>query len=144
MFNQFSPKGRYNLNIDNFDKNPFVIPETFLLILVHLFLSANIAGLEPDFQKPLENVTVAQGRDAVFTCVVNNLGGYRVSGDASHARVCIVPRANFDKSLSGTPNDEHQEHCSFDCAMKCTISTSTSTSTTWRAPNALLAPILTV
>jgi hypothetical protein len=42
---------------------------------------------------PLENVTVAQGRDATFTCVVNNLGGYRVSpgstGDATAARVCI-------------------------------------------------------
>lgn len=39
---------------------------------------------------PLENVTVAQGRDATFTCVVNNLGGYRVSGDSAQARVCIA------------------------------------------------------
>lgn len=37
---------------------------------------------------PLENVTIAQGRDATFTCVVNNLGGYRVSGDTAPARVC--------------------------------------------------------
>lgn len=29
------------------------------------------------------------GRDATFTCVVNNLGGYRVSGDAASARVGI-------------------------------------------------------
>ncbi|VEN59585.1 unnamed protein product, partial [Callosobruchus maculatus] len=36
------------------------------------------SGFEPDFLYPLENVTVAQGRDATFTCVVNNLGGYRV------------------------------------------------------------------
>ncbi|XP_071452250.1 lachesin-like [Hetaerina americana] len=34
-------------------------------------------GYEPDFIYPLENVTIAQGRDATFTCVVNNLGGYR-------------------------------------------------------------------
>lgn len=31
----------------------------------------------------MENVTVAQGRDATFTCVVNNLGGYRVSASES-------------------------------------------------------------
>lgn len=37
----------------------------------------SVSALEPDFVFPLENVTVAQGRDAVFTCVVNNLGGYR-------------------------------------------------------------------
>lgn len=46
-------------------------------------------GFEPDFLYPLENVTIAQGRDATFTCVVNNLGGYRVSGDSATARVCI-------------------------------------------------------
>ncbi|XP_076282684.1 lachesin isoform X2 [Lasioglossum baleicum] len=38
-----------------------------------------VTGLEPDFVYPLENVTVAQGRDASFTCVVNNLGGNRVA-----------------------------------------------------------------
>lgn len=44
-------------------------------------------GFEPDFLYPLENVTIAQGRDAMFTCVVNNLGGYRVSGEGAAARV---------------------------------------------------------
>lgn len=48
-----------------------------------------VSGFEPDFLVPLENVTIAQGRDATFTCVVNNLGGYRVSGDPATARVCI-------------------------------------------------------
>ncbi|KAG7206446.1 hypothetical protein KM043_003800 [Ampulex compressa] len=38
-----------------------------------------VTGLEPDFVYPLENVTISQGRDATFTCVVNNLGGYRVA-----------------------------------------------------------------
>lgn len=52
-------------------------------------VSGVVSGFEPDFLYPLENVTVAQGRDATFTCVVNNLGGYRVSGDPSTARVCI-------------------------------------------------------
>lgn len=53
-----------------------------------LFLPT-VAAFEPDFVFPLENVTVAQGRDATFTCVVNNLGGYRVSGETAPARVCI-------------------------------------------------------
>ena len=48
------------------------------------------SAFEPDFVFPLENVTVAQGRDATFTCVVNNLGGYRVSGETgTPARVRI-------------------------------------------------------
>ncbi|XP_014612374.1 PREDICTED: lachesin-like [Polistes canadensis] len=42
-----------------------------------------VTGLEPDFSFPLQNVTIPQGRDATFTCVVNNLGGYRVSPSSS-------------------------------------------------------------
>ncbi|KZC09936.1 Lachesin, partial [Dufourea novaeangliae] len=42
-------------------------------------LTVPVTGLEPDFVYPLENVTIPQGRDATFTCVVNNLGGYRVA-----------------------------------------------------------------
>ena len=53
-----------------------------------LFSLLTVSAFEPDFVFPLENVTVAQGRDATFTCVVNNLGGYRVSGEATPARVC--------------------------------------------------------
>lgn len=48
-----------------------------------------VDAFEPDFVFPLENITVPQGRDATFTCVVNNLGGYRVSGDSAQARVRI-------------------------------------------------------
>lgn len=54
-----------------------------------LFLSILVNAFEPDFVFPLENVTISQGRDATFTCVVNNLGGYRVSGEGTPARVCI-------------------------------------------------------
>ncbi|XP_035726747.1 lachesin-like isoform X1 [Vespa mandarinia] len=42
-----------------------------------------VTGLEPDFLYPLQNVTIPQGRDATFTCVVKNLGGYRVSPSSS-------------------------------------------------------------
>lgn len=75
------------------DKSYFseIIPMQLTLIFPPLtcFSFPLVAGLEPDFVIPLENVTVAQGRDASFTCVVNNLGGYRVSGEPSKARVCI-------------------------------------------------------
>ncbi|XP_017764646.1 PREDICTED: MAM domain-containing glycosylphosphatidylinositol anchor protein 1-like [Eufriesea mexicana] len=42
-----------------------------------------VAGFEPDFVRRLENITISQGRDATFTCVVSNLGGYRVSPSSS-------------------------------------------------------------
>ncbi|KAK3922649.1 Striated muscle-specific serine/threonine-protein kinase [Frankliniella fusca] len=45
-----------------------------------LCLLAGARALEPEFQMPLRNQSIAQGRDAIFTCVVNNLGGHRVSG----------------------------------------------------------------
>lgn len=34
---------------------------------------------DPVFLAPLENMTVTQGRDVSFTCVVNDLGPYKVS-----------------------------------------------------------------
>lgn len=34
---------------------------------------------QPEFLAPLDNFTVTQGRDISFTCVVNDLGPYRVS-----------------------------------------------------------------
>ncbi|XP_017009266.2 neurotrimin isoform X2 [Drosophila takahashii] len=51
---------------------------------------SSVGAFEPDFVIPLENVTIAQGRDATFTCVVNNLGGHRVSGDGSSAPVKVA------------------------------------------------------
>ena len=35
----------------------------------------------PEFIYPIDNITVAAGRDAQFTCVVNNLEGHKVSGN---------------------------------------------------------------
>ncbi|XP_037822725.1 sex-determining region Y protein-like isoform X2 [Lucilia sericata] len=59
------------------------------LLTIFLLCNCIVSAFEPDFVIPLENVTVAQGRDATFTCVVNNLGGHRVSGDSgTPAKVC--------------------------------------------------------
>ncbi|GAB0095805.1 neuronal growth regulator 1 isoform X1 [Sergentomyia squamirostris] len=65
-------------------------------------------AFEPDFVFPLENVTVAQGRDATFTCVVNNLGGYRVAWIKADAKAILAIHehviTNNDR-LSVTHND---------------------------------------
>ncbi|XP_028896009.2 neurotrimin isoform X2 [Zeugodacus cucurbitae] len=60
------------------------------LLVAFLICNCIVGAFEPDFVFPLENVTVAQGRDATFTCVVNNLGGHRVSGDSATARVAWI------------------------------------------------------
>jgi hypothetical protein len=60
-------------------------------VINRLCCCSTALGFEPDFLYPLENVTIAQGRDAMFTCVVNNLGGYRVSADLAPARVRALP-----------------------------------------------------
>ena len=39
---------------------------------------AEWGGFEPEFTEAIANVTVATGRDAVFTCTVANLGGHKV------------------------------------------------------------------
>lgn len=39
----------------------------------------DIDEIQPEFLAPLDNLTITQGRDISFTCVVNNLGQYRVS-----------------------------------------------------------------
>ena len=58
------------------------------------------AAFEPDFVFPLENVTISQGRDATFTCVVNNLGGYRVSGPGSQDAGAARVRSAFLKNYT--------------------------------------------
>ncbi|XP_053678080.1 lachesin-like [Anopheles nili] len=72
-----------------FYRYQYLRPVAILYIALAIIL-AHVHAFEPDFVYPLENVTVAKGRDATFTCVVNNLGGYRVSGEATPARVAWI------------------------------------------------------
>ncbi|XP_055381701.1 lachesin [Condylostylus longicornis] len=44
---------------------------------------------EPDFLSTLDNLTVTQGRDISFTCVVNNLGQYRVAWIKSDSKAIL-------------------------------------------------------
>lgn len=67
-----------------------------------------VSGFEPDFLYPLENVTVAQGRDATFTCVVNNLGGYRVAWIKADTKAILAIHEHVitnNARLSVTHND---------------------------------------
>ncbi|XP_055305244.1 opioid-binding protein/cell adhesion molecule isoform X2 [Sitodiplosis mosellana] len=84
-----------------------------LVFIVIIVMSADVyaaaaSSFEPDFVFPLENVTVAQGRDATFTCVVNNLGGYRVAWIKADAKAILAIHehviTNSDR-LSVTHND---------------------------------------
>ena len=38
-----------------------------------------VFGASPEFIYAIDNITVAAGREAQFTCVVNNLEGHKVS-----------------------------------------------------------------
>ncbi|XP_055841624.1 neurotrimin isoform X2 [Episyrphus balteatus] len=60
------------------------------LLIFNCVGECDVAAFEPDFVFPLENVTVAQGRDATFTCVVNNLGGYRVAWIKADAKAILA------------------------------------------------------
>ena len=39
----------------------------------------SVSASVPEFIYPIDNITVAAGRDAQFTCVVNNLEGHKVA-----------------------------------------------------------------
>lgn len=59
------------------------IPIHLLHAILFLFsdggpVTGDGTNFQPEFAEPLENLTVAIGRDATFTCIVKGLGGYRV------------------------------------------------------------------
>ncbi|XP_011298564.1 protein amalgam [Fopius arisanus] len=50
-----------------------------LLIALLIYPNDNFGGASPpEFKAPITNLTIALGRDAIFTCLVEHLGGYRV------------------------------------------------------------------
>ncbi|XP_020281032.1 lachesin-like [Pseudomyrmex gracilis] len=55
--------------------------KALLIVLLALLIYPNdIFGgaFQPEFSGPINNLTIALGRDATFTCLVKHLGGYRV------------------------------------------------------------------
>ncbi|GAB0090667.1 Immunoglobulin-like domain [Sergentomyia squamirostris] len=68
------------LSSDHMDVHMYTNPK-------HPFVRAGNTGLaglnvdqlpEPDFTEPIENITVPVGREAILSCSVQNLGGYKV------------------------------------------------------------------
>ncbi|XP_049824688.1 lachesin isoform X2 [Aethina tumida] len=82
---------------------------SFIIYMVLIFqFKDEVSGFEPDFLYPLENVTVPQGRDATFTCVVNNLGGYRVAWIKADTKAILAIHEHVitnNARLSVTHND---------------------------------------
>lgn len=52
---------------------------TILFRLDCFIFFAVVFTFQPEFAQPIQNISVAVGRDATFTCHVRHLGGYRVS-----------------------------------------------------------------
>ncbi|CAH0674025.1 unnamed protein product [Spodoptera exigua] len=56
---------------------PLVSTFALLTIVAGQLQGSGYSEQEPEFLSPLENLTVAQGRDVHFTCTVNHLGTYK-------------------------------------------------------------------
>ena len=64
-----------------------------MYILTQLTVSAEASV--PEFIYPIDNITVAAGRDAQFTCVVNNLEGHKVGIYIRFCDICNSSTAHF-------------------------------------------------
>ncbi|XP_050099238.1 uncharacterized protein LOC126579731 [Anopheles aquasalis] len=105
---QASSSNRSSSNRTCFHRYQYLRPVVAILYIVLAVLLANVSAFEPDFVYPLENVTVAKGRDATFTCVVNNLGGYRVAWIKADAKAILAIHEHVitnNGRLSVTHND---------------------------------------
>nr|XP_029715197.1 protein amalgam-like [Aedes albopictus] len=83
------------------------------LLLNILFVAMLVNGYgsqsetQPEFLAPLDNLTVTQGRDVSFTCVVNNLGQYRVAWIKSDTKAILAIHTHMvalNQRLSVTHN----------------------------------------
>ncbi|CAG9759272.1 unnamed protein product [Ceutorhynchus assimilis] len=62
----------------------------FCTLLQPIFTEGQMPEPEPEFLAPLENHTVTQGRDIVFTCVVNHLSSYKVAWIKSDSKAILA------------------------------------------------------
>jgi len=54
------------------------------------FVIIRVSGSPPEFIYPIDNITVAAGREAQFTCVVNNLEGHKVAWLRSDSKAILA------------------------------------------------------
>lgn len=90
-----------------FSDSPFFLPKMCSFLCLMSFnakvfstgTSIQQTEPQPEFLAPLDNFTVTQGRDVSFTCVVNNLGIYRVS-DNKFCTIFYLTREQNQKLLT--------------------------------------------
>ncbi|XP_054278218.1 lachesin-like [Macrosteles quadrilineatus] len=70
--------------------------QTIPLLVWYMVFVRSVSGqmppkeVEPEFLAPLENLTVTQGREVTFTCVVNHLGAYKVAWIKSDSKAILA------------------------------------------------------
>ncbi|XP_045496300.1 lachesin-like isoform X2 [Colias croceus] len=86
---------------------PLVSTFALLTIVAGQLQGPGYGEQEPEFLAPLENITVALGRDVHFTCTVNHLGGYKVAWIKSDTKTILAIHThmvNINPRLSVTHN----------------------------------------
>lgn len=74
----------------------------YFLFFTDSFLEKSGLSNEPEFVEDIKNVTVASGREAIISCVVSNLGRYKVSLDttAQGNSPCIHSRSSYSTTTA--------------------------------------------
>lgn len=68
------------LGLEQGQSSYFLIKSLTLKIkTLHSHVHLDVLPLQPEFDSPISNVSVAVGENATFTCIVRELGAYRVS-----------------------------------------------------------------
>ncbi|CAK1544095.1 unnamed protein product [Leptosia nina] len=86
---------------------PLVSTFALLTIVAGQLQGPGYSEQEPEFLAPLENITVALGRDVHFTCTVNHLGSYKVAWIKSDTKTILAIHThmvNINPRLSVTHN----------------------------------------
>ncbi|KAL7640180.1 UNVERIFIED_CONTAM: hypothetical protein RMT77_009594 [Armadillidium vulgare] len=82
-----------------------------------IFFFTTVLCYEPEFLEPLDNVTVTQGREATFTCVVDHLGGYRVAWIKADSKA-ILAIHNRVITHNNRMNVIHSDHKTWELKIK--------------------------
>ncbi|XP_063980624.1 neurotrimin-like [Diachasmimorpha longicaudata] len=89
-----------------------------LLIALLIYPNDNFGGASPpEFKAPITNLTVALGRDAIFTCLVDHLGGYRVGWVKADTKAI---QAIHDHVITHNPrvSVSHSDHSTWNLHIK--------------------------
>ncbi|XP_035710917.1 protein amalgam [Folsomia candida] len=79
------------------------------IVLTSVLYCSGQAAYEAGFIGPMKNVTVVQGKDASFTCMVDNMGGHRIAWIKVDTKAILAIHDNVitnNPRLSVTMNDK--------------------------------------